>query len=280
MVPTPGLAQNGTASPAEERHDLCYPWPVQMREGLPVLRSTLLAREGFRHAFTTRLGGVSGAPFDALDFALLRDPAALAENRRRLARTLEVDELRQVTQVHGARIVDAATASERDEADALVAEPGSKLAVVVRVADCVPLLLADRASGRVAAVHAGWRGLAAGIVTAAAARLGGAIVAAIGPCIGPCCFEVGEDVAFAIGRDATVGRVNGKAFVDLRRGVRADLAAAGVADIEDVGGCTRCDRERFYSFRRDGDASGRLVGAIVARDVTPESPPDRRGSRP
>jgi polyphenol oxidase len=232
-----------------------------------VLRATLL--EGYRHGFTTRAGGVSLPPFDSLDLSLRRDADALVENQRRVARAVgfEVGTLRQVTQVHGARIVDAAEAHESVEADAIVAEPGSGLAVMVRVADCVPILIADRKTGRVAAVHAGWRGLASGIVTAAVDRLGGGadLVAAIGPCIGPCCFEVGDDVADAIGRGARVGPARaGKSFVDLRAAVRADLVARGVA-AEDVGGCTRCDRERFYSYRRDADSSGRLGGVIVAR---------------
>jgi polyphenol oxidase len=237
-----------------------------------VLRSAVLDRAGFLHGFTTRAGGVSPEPFDTLDLSLMRDRRALAENQRRLARAVafELDALRQVTQVHGARIVDAADACEGIEADAIVAEPGSGLAVMVRVADCVPVLLADRATGRVAAVHAGWRGLALGIVTSAAERLKGHlradVVAAIGPCIGPCCFEVGDDVAAAIGRGARVRPSSaGKSFVDLRAAVRADLLACGVQVVEDVGGCTRCDRDRFYSYRRDGDASGRLGGVIVAR---------------
>jgi YfiH family protein len=153
--------------------------------------------------------------------------------------------------------------------------------VAVRVADCVPVLLADADVGRAAAAHAGWRGVASGIVPAAIARMGAApsrVVAAIGPCIGPCCFEVGADVGAEIARatsDAAIARrdaTRGKAYVDLRRAVREQLVLLGVRDeaIEDVPsagreGCTRCDAERFYSFRRDGDASGRLVGVIVAR---------------
>jgi polyphenol oxidase len=230
-----------------------------------ILRASIL--EGFRHGFTTRAGGVSPAPFDTLDLSLKRDLCAVAENQRRLARAVgfELDALRQVTQVHGACIVDAAAANESVEADAIVAEPGSGHAAMVRVADCAPLLLADRQTGRVAAVHAGWRGLVAGIVTAAADRLHGDLLAAIGPCIGPCCFEVGDDVASAIGRGARVSPSSpGKSFVDLRAAVSADLEAAGVHRIENVGGCTRCDRERFYSYRRDGDSSGRLGAVIVA----------------
>ena len=245
---------------------------------IPLLRSDVLARAGFAHGFSSRVGGVSRAPYESLDFALQRDPEGLRENQARLAATLglPVSFLYQVTQVHGAEVVRAEGdpgAIVKREADALVAEPGSGYAVAVRVADCVPLLVGDAGSGRVAAIHAGWRGVEAGVVASALAVLGGTpsrLVAAIGPCIGACCFEVGRDVGARIAR-ATVPQVvvredGDKAYVDLRLGVRAQLRAAGLADdaIEDVGGCTRCDRERFYSFRRDGERSGRLVGAIVA----------------
>jgi copper oxidase (laccase) domain-containing protein len=152
------------------------------------------------------------------------------------------------------------------------------------------VLLADPASGRVAAAHAGWRGIVAGVLASAVRYLAGApgagpssgFAAAIGPCIGACCFEVGEDVASTIagavaGDGASVvarrDGARGKAFVDLRRAARVQLVELGFdgASIDDVPsaeehvGCTRCDAERFYSFRRDGDRSGRLLGVIVAR---------------
>jgi polyphenol oxidase len=251
---------------------------------ISLLVSPRLQEAGFAHGFTTRRGGVSEPPYEALDFAVLRDPARLRENQRRLAAAVGFDPavLHQATQVHGRAVLvadgDPASMLER-EADALVAEPGSGHAVAVRIADCVPVLLASPASGRVAAVHAGWRGIVAGVVAAAAERLGAddpgdarpGLVAAIGPSIGPCCFEVGLDVAESIaaasGPEVIARRAGDKAYVDLRRAVRAQLVGLGVADaaIDDVPGCTRCDRERFYSYRRDGDASGRLLAVIVAR---------------
>lgn len=259
-----------------------------MTTHLPLLLSNALRRAGFSHGFSTRLGGVSPAPFDSLDFATLRDPATLAENQARLGRALGFDpttELFQVTQVHGSDLVVAREdpkATLARTADALVAEPGSHHAVAVRVADCVPLLLADPTTGRVAAVHAGWRGVEGGVIGVAVRQLASSaadhLLAAIGPCIGPCCFEVSRDVGEQIARvstpDVIVRRddANGKAYVDLRLAARVQLVRAGLRDdnIEDVPArdrtaCTRCDRERFYSFRRDGDASGRLVGVIVAR---------------
>jgi YfiH family protein len=147
----------------------------------------------------------------------------------------------------------------------------------MRVADCVPVLVADEASGDVAAIHAGWRGVAGGVVQSGVERLSGdrlrngaALVAAIGPCIGPCCFEVGRDVAETIARASHGARVvaavrGDKAYVDLRAAVRAQLVAAGVRDarIEDVPGCTKHETDRFHSFRRDGDGSGRMLAAIA-----------------
>ncbi len=255
-------------------------------EPLPLLVSESLKRAGFRHGFTTRAGGVSEPPFDSLDFAILRDPEGLAENQRRLAHAVGYDPslLYQTKQVHGRAVVRAEGDAQRmltHEADALIGEPSSGAAVAVRIADCVPVLLADPASGRVAAVHAGWRGVVADVVGAAVRQLvrdGSGLVAAIGPCIGACCFEVDADVADTIARtttDSVVVRRDanaGKAFVDLRAGVRTQLRALGLSDtvIEDVpgrgsAGCTRCDARRFYSYRRDGDASGRLIAVIVAR---------------
>lgn len=252
-----------------------------------VLVSRVLSAAGFPHGFSTREGGVSAPPFESLDFALLRDPDALRENQRRLAEAVGFDpsRLHQTMQVHGARVVVAngdPASLVREEADALVAEPKSENAVAVRVADCVPVLVADPASGRVSAIHAGWRGVTGRVIAAALRTMGGApsgFVAAIGPCIGACCFEVGADVGdqIAAASDASVvarrDEARGKAFVDLRRAVRAQLRALGLADasIDDVPsaemhvGCTRCDAARFYSYRRDGDRSGRLVGVIAAR---------------
>jgi polyphenol oxidase len=248
----------------------------------------VLSGAGFSHGFTTRRGGVSKRPYDELDFATARDPVGLAENQRRLARAVgfQPGALHQVHQVHGSALAVANGDPEAllgVDADALVAEPGSGHAVAVRVADCVPVLLADPASGRVAAVHAGWRGIEARILAVAAAHLASAafagpragFLAAVGPAIGPCCFEVGIDVGERIARGSTPDVIRrrapaDKAYVDLRLAVRAQLRALELDDgaIDDVpagsAGCTRCDRARFYSYRRDGDASGRLLGVIVA----------------
>jgi purine-nucleoside/S-methyl-5'-thioadenosine phosphorylase / adenosine deaminase len=227
-----------------------------------VLRSIRLSEGGFAHAFSQR-GTVEAD----------------------LLRALGVDVVAQAKQVHGAHAVEAfdlgATEEAFDlgatEADAIIGRSAGRgarapIAVGVRVADCVPVLVGDRASGDVAAIHAGWRGIVAGVLRSGIERLSGsAPVVAIGPCIGPCCFEVGRDVASEIARacpgmDAVVRVAGDKAFVDLRVAVRAQLRALGVDDasIDDVPGCTRHEADRFHSFRRDGTASGRMLAAITA----------------
>jgi YfiH family protein len=229
-----------------------------------LLRSQLLSQAGFAHAFPMR---------DASD-------AELAE-------ALGVDAIVQVKQVHGARAVEASQASG-EEGDAIVARAGAgPVAVGVRTADCVPVLVACVRSGDVAAIHAGWRGVVAGVVRAGVESLRASeaprLAAAIGPCIGACCFEVGRDVATRIaeacGDAGVVDREAGeKAYVDLRRAVRAQLRALGVEDalIDDVPGCTRCDAASFHSYRRDGASSGRMLSAIATRARTGRLRPMRR----
>jgi YfiH family protein len=253
------------------------------------LTSLVLANAGFANGFATRRGGVSPAPYDSLNFGGGRDAAGnVRENVNRFARKVGFTpkELWQSSQVHGARVVRAYEAHTPEaevppwingvlgEADAVIVRGGQTAGV--RVADCVPVLVGDLVSGEAAAIHAGWRGVVAGVIGAALAALGDSRApraAAIGPSIGPCCFEVGNDVARQIadacGDPQVVAREapNGKAFVDLRRAVRAQLRAHGLGDgdIEDVPGCTRCDAERFFSFRRDGEKSGRHLAVVSGR---------------
>jgi YfiH family protein len=226
-----------------------------------LLRSEILGAAGLLHAFPER--GATDA--DIVRKLGLPPGAAIV----------------QVKQVHGADAIDAALAGPDRCADALVARAGDgRVAVGVRVADCVPVLVGDDATGDVAAIHAGWRGIVAGIVRAGVERLGASgsrggvtrLVAAIGPCIGPCCFEVGRDVAEQIVRASHGARViiaerGDKAYVDLRAAVRAQLLAVGVQGtrIDDVAGCTKHETARFHSFRRDGPGSGRMLAAIAGR---------------
>jgi polyphenol oxidase len=224
-----------------------------MSELASALESSLLRGAGFRHGFATR----------KLDF---RPPSAHAVEALGLVLRIDPAKVYQVSQVHGA----VALLAEGDpqamlsrEADALVAtEPG--VAVGVRVADCVPVLLAHPETRTVAAVHAGWRGMVAGVIENAieVAQMKGG-VGAIGPCIGACCFEVDLDVADRIGFiDRKVGS---KAYVDLRKAVRARLRSKGIEHVEDVPGCTKCDPDRFFSHRRDHEAAGRHLAVIACR---------------
>lgn len=251
------------------------------------LRSPLLEKAGFRHAFFTRLGGVSRPPWDTLNFAagVGDDPEAVAENLRRAAGDLRIDPRRLyfLSQVHGTAWQALSGEEDRDEVVRRVGDitisraPG--VGCGIRTADCVPVLLADRRTGAVAAVHSGWRGTVDNVAAAGVhalltlVREPPELVAAIGPHIERCCFEVGDDVAASLARasklgDAAVIRREGEARprVDLRAVVRAQLEGAGVepSQIDDVAGCTVCDARRFHSYRRDRDRSGRLLSAIVA----------------
>jgi YfiH family protein len=260
-----------------------------MSERAEILTSERLSEAGFAHGFPTRRSGVSVGPFASLSFSRPKEPREhVEENLRRLGRAVgfEPGDLFEVSQVHGRAVARRARsttgavpgaggergADGRDEkADAIVVRGG---AAGIRVADCVPVLIGARGTREAAAVHAGWRGVVAGVVGAALAELGpGSKVAAIGPCIGACCFEVGLDVARQIAdavHDPAViasrSDASGKAMVDLRRAVRLELRAGGLADedIEDVPGCTMCEPARFFSFRRDGEQSGRHLAVIVS----------------
>ncbi|AKF06174.1 peptidoglycan editing factor PgeF [Sandaracinus amylolyticus] len=247
-----------------------------------VIRSGLLTRAGFAHGFATRVGGVSAAPFDSLNLgrSVGDDLAAVEENHRRLARAIgyDVARLYETSQVHGAAVRAVAVGDDvarvrTVEADALVAS-GEGVAVGVRTADCIPVLVADEKTGRVAAIHAGWRGVVAGVVPRGIEALGAPaarLACAIGPCIRVASFEVGEDVAEqiqAVAREEDViERGSVKPHVDLVRAVIAQLVAIGVgrSRIDDVGGDTFTDERRFFSYRRDGARSGRQLSVIVAR---------------
>ncbi len=244
-----------------------------------VLQSPLLRGAGFAHGFTLRTGGVSQGPFATANFGrdVGDDPAAVEENHRRLASNLGFERLFEVRQVHGRSIRSVEPDEDpaqvrRDEADGLIATR-SGLALGVRVADCVPVLLANPVNGAVAAVHAGWRGIEARIVPAAVEGLGGGdrLLVALGPHIRQANFEVGPEVAerlasVAHGQDV-VAAGGARPHVDLARILRAQLAAAGIdADrIDDVGGGTFAEPARFFSYRRDGGRTGRHIAAIVAR---------------
>ena len=236
---------------------------------------------------STRAGGVSQGPYASLNLGIAvgDDPAAVAENRHRFAARAggPVVWLRQV---HGAQVLHASRAdavpdAPPHEADAVwTDEPG--LVLAIQVADCLPVLLALPDGRAVAAAHAGWRGLAAGVlqhtvraVCQGTGRDAGELVAWLGPCIGPTAFEVGADVlqAFALAprpldlpRFAWRPRADGAArwLADLPGLARDALAAAGVRQVSGGSWCTVTDPSRFFSHRRDR-VSGRFAAAVWRR---------------
>jgi YfiH family protein len=223
---------------------------------------------------TTRKGGASRGNFATLNLGQRTgdDPQAVAANRARL-RSLLPQEPRWLKQVHGSRVVVADDVTTPPEADASVArQPGTVCAVMI--ADCLPVLLTDRSGSVVAAAHAGWRGLAAGVVEAAVQQMGAApddVLAYLGPCVGPTAFEVGSDVhdAFIIGDPGAELAFSphrpGKWFADLHMLTRRALARAGVTRIYGDMQCTHSNPERFYSYRRER-STGRMA-ALIWRDA-------------
>lgn len=219
-------------------------------------------------AVTTRTGGISKGPFTSLNLAMHvgDEPDAVAENRRRLRDSLALPaEPAWLTQVHGRDVAVLPQASDT-VADAAVAfAPGSVCATLV--ADCLPVLLASRDGDRVAVAHAGWRGLAAGVVEATVAALRcdpARLVAWLGPVIGAAAFEVGAEVEDALtagmpdaSRHFRPGRAD-RRLADLPALARQRLVMAGVTGVFGGTLCTHTDGARFYSFRRDG-RTGRIA---------------------
>jgi polyphenol oxidase len=253
---------------------------------LPLLVSTQMP-PGFLHGFTTRTGGVSRAPFDALNLGWKwgDDRACVDENHRRLLAASGARAMFRISQVHGTRVVrvrhgDDGTALSAEEGDGLCTdEPG--LALSVHVADCTPILMACSRTGACAALHAGWRGTVAGMARAGVESLRSefgckpeALHVALGPCIGRCCFEVGSEVVAAFvaampdacDAGVVVTTLGSKPRIDLRRFQRLQLEAAGVPtgniDVSDA--CTVCDPERrFFSYRKAGRATGQSLGFVA-----------------
>ena len=244
----------------------------------------LLDRAGLRHGFFTRQGGVSTGLYEGLNTGVgsKDDPAAIAENRRRVAEHLGAvpDDLAACFQVHSAlaRVAEAGWRGDRPEGDATVtATPGVICAVLT--ADCAPILLADSEAGVVGAAHAGWKGALDGIVhsTVAAMQALGAeprrMLAVVGPCIAQASYEVGADFQDRFdhhdpgsARFFAAGETADKRLFDLPAFVLWRLEQAGVADAAWTGHDTRVDPVRFYSNRRaylNGEADfGRLMSAI------------------
>ncbi|MGH7245274.1 MAG: peptidoglycan editing factor PgeF [Phycisphaerales bacterium] len=268
------------------------------------LTSDLLHAAGVAHAFSTRRGGVSTGIFDSLNFGNPSDlprerrdpPANIERNLQVLLESAGVEasthkEIVQVYQVHGAKAhvvragskthpdsPDPITGESRDtKADAIVTDDPSRV-LCVRTADCTPVLLASEDGRVVGAVHAGWRGVIAGIAPATieSMRALGArgIGAAIGPCISLAHFEVGPEVVRAFARafgPKSPCRVvdsqhpDSKGFVDLQAALRLQLESAGVQAIDTIALCTVGRADLFFSHRRDNGHTGRMAAIIAPR---------------
>ena len=252
-------------------------WILDHAAPLPLWRPA--GASGAIVAFTTRVGGVSLPPYDTLNLGRSATdlPEAVSENRRRVLSTLGLAPDRLVTagQIHGTAVARPDAPGHHDGCDVLLTRsPG--LALAVTGADCLPILLV--APGAVAAAHSGWRGTEAGAPRAALRALLSACGAPaervqvyFGPCIRPCCYEVGPEVASRFPAGA-VSRVDGTWRLDLVAAARIQLVADGLPEraIADTGACTACEPLLYFSHRRDAGRTGRHWGVIA---LPPE--PDR-----
>ncbi|MGA9525443.1 MAG: peptidoglycan editing factor PgeF [Myxococcaceae bacterium] len=236
-----------------------------------------------RHGFSVRGGGVSEGPWASLNlgFSVGDEPSRVEENLKRLARAADVGErgIVTVSQVHGDTVRRAAAPPERigappiGEADAVWTDHEG-VAVGIRTADCVPILLVDEEQGRVAAVHSGWRGTDLRIVQRAVevfagqGSMPGRLLAAVGPAIQACCYEVSEELAhrFESGfGPGAVRRSGGRPHLDLAFAVKETLRASGVPEenVDVLPHCTACDDVRFFSHRRDRGVTGRHLSFVT-----------------
>lgn len=234
------------------------------------------APQRVRACNTTRNGGVSGAPLASLNLAehVGDNREKVAENRARLKQALNLPaEPVWLKQVHGTRVVDAAVVSGTPEADGSYSRAAGVVCAVL-TADCLPLLLCDEQGSRIAAVHVGWRGLAAGIIEAALQHLGDTrqLMAWLGPAIGPHSFEVGGEVReMFVAHDAEANHAfrpspTGRWLANLYQLARQRLNAQGVTRIYGGEWCTHSESQRFYSYRRDG-VTGRMATLIWIKAV-------------
>ena len=216
---------------------------------------------GYEVAFTTRVGGVSEGPYASLNFGRKSgDEVERVDENRRLACDAigaDVEKLALNYQVHSTRVLEAAPRMRGEHADGLwTDEPG--LPILAMSADCLPIAIArTEAVSAVCVLHAGWRGLLTGIVEVGAGTLGrNALTAAIGPGIGPCCYEVGEEVAAPF-RERFGEDVVREGRLDLWTSAERALREAGVEHVRRLDRCTACEPETFFSHRRDRGRTGR-----------------------
>lgn len=237
-----------------------------------ILRPEWPAPARVRAAFTLRQGGVSQAPYDSLNVGahVGDEPAAVAENRRRLRAQLQLpQEPAWIEQVHGTGVLDLDGSAGTGAADAIFTRRQGSICAV-QVADCLAVLMSVRDGSAVAAAHAGWRGLAAGVLEATVKRLAvepRQLIAWLSPAIGQAHFEVGEEVRQAFlahdagAAGAFTANARGRWQCDLAGLARRRLGALGVDAIFGGDWCTYADASRFFSYRRDGRC-GRMAALI------------------
>lgn len=260
-----------------------------MRHGAPTVRRVLRVRMDGRLVwlswesagaprlvFTTRQGGVSPPPYDTLNLGLSTEdaPDHVRENRARVFRSAGCagSLLATAGQVHGTTVRPVTDGGHVPDCDGLVTDRAG-ITLAVSAADCAPVLLwSPRA---IAAVHAGWRGAAGGIAGAAVQALversgcsPGDVRAVVGPCIRPCCYPVGPEVLARFDASCHVFR-EGSRRLDLARAIGLDLERHGVREWHDVGRCTSCDVESFFSHRRDRGVTGRQWGLALMDHAHP-----------
>jgi len=249
-------------------------WSLDAVAAVPSWR-LLNEPSGARLGFSTRSGGVSDGPYATLNLGASTGdrPEAVAENRRRLLESLELRPARVVTagQVHGTAVALMTEPGLVRNHDGLVTRvPG--LALAVSSADCLPILFT--APGTVAAAHAGWRGVVAGIAEATLVALcqtahtaSAGVHVHLGPCIRECCYVVGPEVAALFPHEAR-REFEGRTYVSLPTAVSLRLRSAGVPAeaIADVGACTSCEATRYFSHRRDRGLTGRHWGVAAVRE--------------
>jgi YfiH family protein len=242
-------------------------------DGIRLYRSSILPSDGFVHGFPERTGGVSTGPRSSLNlgFRWGDERAAVEENRRLLAAHVgyDPDQLQVTKHVHGTAVWKVGEPlPDPAEFDGLVCDrPGPVLGAFA--ADCIPMLFADPVARVCGACHAGWRGTVAGVARNVVGRMvergarAADIRVALGPSIGPCCFEVGPEVLARfdhLGDGISAGRM-----LDLREVARRLLADAGVDDVDATELCTSCEGDLFFSHRRDRGRTGRQAGLVWIR---------------
>jgi YfiH family protein len=218
--------------------------------------------EGAKVWFFTRQGGVSGPPYESLNVSrkVGDHPDAVAANLSTIGEAMGGRRSAWVRQVAGDRVVRVSGAGFAGEADALVTSE-EDLCLAVAVADCVPVALVGARD--VGVVHAGWRGTLAGLAGKAAGEMeDSAVRAYVGPCIRGCCYEVSEELAGEFARRFGSEVVSGR-DLSLPAAIRADLERAGVVEVYDLGLCTGCRSDLFYSHRKQGPLTGRSLAAVA-----------------